>query len=1669
MDPRQDFTHDPIYKSGIVRKATEDPNKFSQGYSQQESDVIPGESDRDRRLRLRAMERKSRLGSAKSTYSTYSNPPAQDPPHEYQENLKFPENTKIESGFVQPARQADFESNREIKPQYKDYGRDEGNRDYHSQRSENDYRKPSEEVASSAETLRKHPESTEPQTSNPEMGIHPGIAASNDIFRQKQADMKRQMQEDFQKHLNQNKNIDPRRARIQKQREAVSDPDYYSANTSDTSSRRKQIADDVFSEIMSGKAPQIPQKTVYSEHNDRVPHPSHPEGNFMFKGNEEDELRQKKLKQKEYGEVLRSQMGSAKSRRPQKYQEDDYRQNQDSMTVNDRSHMPKYNKDEYRMELQRQIEERKKREQDRQRQLEEEDLKYQRNVESNIQQPGMKPGSRPVSNYSQRPDSDYNYNQHYARQHSITNQKEETPEQIAKKMQYQAELKAQIEERNRIKKMKEQEEKNFEEIQERRKIDEQRQLHEQYCREENKHIPDTQGRPLDVNNRNKYFEPSENNPIMSSGIKRVAGTQNVQQNNQFSHNEPQYPQNPHGYIESERTNPSTVRQPEINYPSHGIDQNEGFTKPPPVQAQPVQEYQSQPVQEYPSQPQQMMPPQFNPQMNPAMMQAATGQGYDNDPRQMNLMIEEQKKMIELYQNTLQQVIDLQRVIKDTHQTVAGQPQQNEIPPSPVKQAPKVQPQYHEERNYSQPQNPKVDFYAREAEKSSSKLSTQLKGLYGELGTMLAKKQQEMDGESKFVSTPAGGTLLPQQKNSEFLDAPTYKFDQSMNQSLCGSSKFVKIYDQDPDKPVNPEESKVLKQMVETWKSSEFDGDFERDDVGTPLKMSTLKRPKKFTNYKATDPEEEEEDDDEEIDENIKSNRFEEEEIQREQRLKSVEKQFREQEDKWKEHQEVLDAKKMLSKAMEDADLLMQKEQDHEDLDKLATDTHQVKQINKIENFNKDLDEIEEMIKGQNESNLKRKPMENSMSTIKSSKNDSVIQSKRDPFDMLEDVAQSVDKEELRKTAKSHKSKRKPWGTTKGKVPNLTDYHKERNHEQPDEEELDDEQEDIQEDEQEDIQEDEEIRQQEAPEIRQSKKTEVRSSGRYDYDFENTKEREIYEQPDPNEDQEEDYNIANQSVDNSKAIFSPDNLPRDKARTQENFNKNYMTGFSEGSGLNQEIWQQNLEALKTNYLRVMTQNRDRKKKLKEYNFKDSTDDFKRNIPLPNTEKKAIPHAVAESEYEKFRRTFQDDKQESQPQSKPKFDMSIPKKETLQDKEVVMDQPKYGEQNKSIEEVPFIKTKSDNKSIDIEAETFNWDDDEEVKSPSKINIGQEDEDYDNDFEEEVIKSNDSTPKRSTRKSAHKSSKSKATPKPDTFTEEEEDIIDKYEFSAEKDKLNTMQKQEQIPEPKMANIQSICSKSSNKINEYLTRRSKEGTFNVEEIIKSRIKDKDTSEESKKNVINPFKKLQKKPDSSLRSYKQAREEKQKNNLQNQIDEKIANYDSTMVDKLANLMNMFEIGESMPMVEDLQGKEYIKDQNNPSSKSLHSKDLFKNAPSEVYADNKNDSEFDKSFKSNNQSNNPFIMKNDPIEFWEDGKHLEKNPIHPSISTDANQRGVPSLDPNEISKSSHKEVYQLPSDNDDEDEDLDFPAYMKDNNPFARESGLKRPLSSKQSERYSKC
>ena len=124
---------------------------------------------------------------------------------------------------------------------------------------------------------------------------------------------------------------------------------------------------------------------------------------------------------------------------------------------------------------------------------------------------------------------------------------------------------------------------------------------------------------------------------------------------------------------------------------------------------------------------------------------------------------------------------------------------------------------------------------------------------------------------------------------------------------------------------------------------------------------------------------------------------------------------------------------------------------------------------------------------------------------------------------------------------------------------------------------------------------------------------------------------------------------------------------------------------------------------------------------------------------------------------------------------------------------MNNPRYGKINSSIPclDDNLMRTNSNNKSIDIEVDSFNWEDDEFKKSQAKINLAQyddKDDQYEDDFENEV-KSNESTPKKSKPSGKKNVIDQKIKEK---FTNEEEQFMNDWEFKDEEEKDTTIQKQ-------------------------------------------------------------------------------------------------------------------------------------------------------------------------------------------------------------------------------------------------------------------------------------
>jgi hypothetical protein len=102
------------------------------------------------------------------------------------------------------------------------------------------------------------------------------LVNSNDAFRQKQAQMKLEMKQDFQNFMHQNQNIDPRKQKIQRQRQPIQDAGGFlpglgqSRHQPSEEDRKSQIANEVFAEILHKKGTSIHnfvQKPQESKHN----------------------------------------------------------------------------------------------------------------------------------------------------------------------------------------------------------------------------------------------------------------------------------------------------------------------------------------------------------------------------------------------------------------------------------------------------------------------------------------------------------------------------------------------------------------------------------------------------------------------------------------------------------------------------------------------------------------------------------------------------------------------------------------------------------------------------------------------------------------------------------------------------------------------------------------------------------------------------------------------------------------------------------------------------------------------------------------------------------------------------------------------------------------------------------------------------------------------------------------------------------------------------------------------------------------------------------------------------------------------------------------------------------------------------------------------------------
>ena len=171
----------------------------------------------------------------------------------------------------------------------------------------------------------------------------------------------------------------------------------------------------------------------------------------MFKNSEEDEIRRQKMKKKEYGEILRNQMNSSQHNR-QRNEDNSNAPILEKLGKNYEQNRPKIDKNEYRHFLEKQMEEKKLQQQREKEKLQQEEIREQENLERGYH-PALE-DNRITSSQSQRTNQiQETENQRFVRHPTITSQKEESQESISRKLKYQEELKKQIDEKERLRKL----------------------------------------------------------------------------------------------------------------------------------------------------------------------------------------------------------------------------------------------------------------------------------------------------------------------------------------------------------------------------------------------------------------------------------------------------------------------------------------------------------------------------------------------------------------------------------------------------------------------------------------------------------------------------------------------------------------------------------------------------------------------------------------------------------------------------------------------------------------------------------------------------------------------------------------------------------------------------------------------------------------------------------------------------------------------------------------------------------------------------------------------------------------------------------------------------------------------------------------------------------------
>ena len=177
------------------------------------------------------------------------------------------------------------------------------------------------------------------------------------------------------------------------------------------------------------------------------------------------------------------------------------------------------------------------------------------------------------------------------------------------------------------------------------KIEEQRQLNIQYQNEVGLQGQDQANiKNVDISNRNKYFEPSSNNPIPSVGIKKVAQNKFTAFNQSINESSLNAYHKPSPIAQSLQK-PTAFNKLPISVPQ--FPQNKSNFRPD-MPEMPIYAVQSQMQNMATVQQPQQFSRQFQNNSQP-----------ERQSSKLNSVIEDQKHLIHMYQQTLKQMMEFQ--------------------------------------------------------------------------------------------------------------------------------------------------------------------------------------------------------------------------------------------------------------------------------------------------------------------------------------------------------------------------------------------------------------------------------------------------------------------------------------------------------------------------------------------------------------------------------------------------------------------------------------------------------------------------------------------------------------------------------------------------------------------------------------------------------------------------------------------------------------------------------------------------------------------------------------------------------------------------------------------------------------------------------------------------